>query len=442
MLEALTLVLFAAACLYGVVRPIWTVAMIVLLFPMEQLMQAAAPSLRATPLGNQAVNYIVGLVGLASMGSTILQRPDPFRGLLNGATVAVTLILIWATLTIAWSLDRTGAIDMTSLSWPYYFLRIVIGSFLLLSVEDLDRLWRYMMVLACALCILILTNPAFTSQYGRLGFVEGSKMRSNPLALGDLGAIALMLGGLLRRTGGGRLFAILRPVSVAVGTIMAIQSGARGQLFLAALTTLAFFPVAAPLKSVRAFILTLTGLAAFAVLVPVLMSFLLEGFAAQRFSLESLLYGSSSASERVANVRLLFEAFLRRPGSILTGLGYFSFNSLGGGTVYSHVIIADFIFELGLPGIAGLVTIIWVSATSSISLYRRWMLHPVLRTSTATLLAFLVFFLLLANKQGDLWGSTVLFMFMCMAGRLHARRELEDVHEEEVPPDAPEVATP
>ena len=34
MLEAFTLVLFAASCLYGVVGPIWTVAIVVLLFPM------------------------------------------------------------------------------------------------------------------------------------------------------------------------------------------------------------------------------------------------------------------------------------------------------------------------------------------------------------------------------------------------------------------------
>jgi hypothetical protein len=40
-----------------------------------------------------------------------------------------------------------------------------------------------------------------------------------------------------------------------------------------------------------------------------------------------------------------------------------------------------------------------------------------------TLLAFLAFFMRLANKLGDLWGSAVLFMFM--AGGPHARRELE-----------------
>ena len=57
------------------------------------------------------------------------------------------------------------------------------------------------------------------------------------------------------------------------------------------------------------------------------------------------------------------------------------------------------------------------------------MLYPVLRTSTATLLAFLTFFMLLANKLGDLWGSTVLFMFM--AGRPHARRELEGEQEQQ-----------
>lgn len=55
------------------------------------------------------------------------------------------------------------------------------------------------------------------------------------------------------------------------------------------------------------------------------------------------------------------------------------------------------------------------------------MLYPMLRTSTATFLAFLTFFMLLANNLGDLWGSTVLFM----AGRPHARRELEGEQEQQ-----------
>lgn len=50
-------------------------------------------------------------------------------------------------------------------------------------------------------------------------------MQSNPLALGNLGDVAPVFGGLLRRTSGGKFIAILRPISAAVGMIMAIQIG-------------------------------------------------------------------------------------------------------------------------------------------------------------------------------------------------------------------------
>ena len=413
--------LFAVSCLYGIIRPNWAVAMIVILFPIEQLLQAGAPSLRSSALGSQAVNYIVGVVGLGAGLITVLRGARPFVGLFNGISVPVTITLAWATASLLWSQDRAGGVDMTLNSWPYYFLRVLIGSFLITSVADLRSAVRSIMVLGSIVAILILANPGFTTQWGRLGIVEGGKMSSNPLALGELGGTLVLCGMLFRDQGSGLLVNAIRITAVSAGLVIAIQSGARGQVFLAVATAALFFPVAAPLGSARSAAVAVIGAAAIVVIAMFAADFLLEGVAAKRFSSEEMLYGQSSFMQRWGNVRLLYEGWVSRPELMLLGLGYFSFNALSGGEAYSHVVVADFVFELGLPGAVLLIWFVYACTRDSFALFFSARGSPIDRPAVAVLVALVVYLVLLANKQGDLWGSTGLFMVASMVGRLVVR---------------------
>jgi hypothetical protein len=423
-MDLLLATLFAVSCLFGVKNPRWMVAMIMLLYPIEQLLQAGAPFLRSGAAGGQVVNYVVGVASIGSALVVSRSSERPFMGLLNTATVTVTLLLLWATISLLWSLDRVGGLDMTLANWPYYFLRILIASFLITSVGDLRGLWLSVLTLGSTLCVLILVNPGFTSQWGRLGIVEGGKMSSNPLALGDLGALVFLSAVLFRAHGLGRWFDVVRFMAAILGIVVALQSGARGQVFLSFAIAFAGFPLALRLRNVQGFAVTVVGLLAIAAILPFFMSQLLEGVAAKRFSYDELLEGDSSATERWQNVRALFDAWSMRPQAFFVGIGYFSFGVIGGGAVYSHVIVADLVFELGIPGVVALVVLSWSTFVACKTLFMDHAGDPVERNSVAILIAVTSLFYLLANKQGDLWGSTGLFMLMAIVGRLKSRAEL------------------
>ena len=113
-----------------------------------------------------------------------------------------------------------------------------------------------------------------------------------------------------------------------------------------------------------------------------------------------------------------------RPQAFFVGIGYFSFGVIGGGAVYSHVIVADLVFELGIPGVVALVVLSWSTFVACKTLFMDHAGDPVERNSVAILIAVTSLFYLLANKQGDLWGSTGLFMLMAIVGRLKSRAEL------------------
>lgn len=428
-METLLIILFGTSCLIGAVRPSWAVAMIFLIFPIQQLLQAGAPSLMGTSLQHQIVNYSIGVVSLMSAIVVALRTERPMMGLFNPITLAITAVLVWAVFSLLWSLDRMNGLIFTAAGWPYYFLRILLATFLLTRVRDLEGVWRDLMLLGSLLCILILINPRFVSQWGRLGIVEGGKMNSNPLALGSMGGMLLISGALLRKHSRGVITNVVRIAAIGFGLVMLVQSGARGQVFLASLVTLVFFPIATPLRDFKSFALTAVGLIILAVAVPLIVTSLLEGFAAKRFSADELLYGSSSANERWNNLSLLFNAWSRSPTAPFIGLGYFSFFPIGAGAIYSHVIVADFIFELGIPGIFCLVWMAIATTKACVRLIGGQAFDPVLRCASAVLVAIIAFEFLVANKQGDLWGSTTLFMFMAIAGRLESRaRNLEFDH--------------
>jgi hypothetical protein len=431
--------LFALSCLYGLARPYWAVAMIVLVFPIEQLLQAGAPSLRTGAFGNQTINYLVGIVGLGSGFVTLLRGWRPFFGLLNGTLVCISITLIWATISLLWSQDRSGGLDMMLASWPYYFLRVLIGSFLITSIADLRKALWSLMVLGAVVAILILANPNFTAQWGRLGIVEGGKMSSNPLALGELGGILLLCGMLLRERETSALIGVIRVTAVIAGLVIAIQSGARGQVFLAVATAAFFFPIAAPFGSARSAVIAALGAGTIIVIAMFAAGFLLEGVAAKRFSSDEMLYGQSSFMQRWGNVQLLYGEWSSRPELMVLGLGYFSFNALSGGEAYSHVVVADFAFELGLPGLLLLVWFLIALFRNGLALFSAAKNSTSDRPAVTSLIALVVYFVLLANKQGDLWGSTSLFMVASILGRLVMRVGVTQTNVVEEYSDEPET---
>ena len=226
----------------------WALGMVVYINSMEQLLQTAIPYWATVGIGGQLVNYIVGIVCLIAVTLSFFRTPNLWLGFLNAAFVMITLTILWSIISLVWSLDSPGGVAMMKSRWPYYFLSVVIGSMLITDFNDLRKLVNALIVLGIGISILILVNPQFTSQYGRLGIIQGGLMTSNPLALGELGGILFVSAAVFRVNNFGRLGIILRFTGLIVGATMAVQSGSRGQVILCAIVAAIFFPVAAPMR--------------------------------------------------------------------------------------------------------------------------------------------------------------------------------------------------
>ena len=414
-------ILLLLICALACVRPVWSVALLLLMFPLEQVMQSVSPFLRTTVLGNQLVNYLLGLVAIVAAGHITLRKPITWLGYPNPTLFVITVLLAWSIVTVLWSPGRELGVSVILTRWPYFVVMVLVGSYIICDLDDVRGLVNGLVILGTVLCSIILVSPEFGSQWGRFGILEGGKLQSNPLAIGELGGATLLVGALMRRSSLG-LFALpIRIAAILLGTVVAIKSGSRGQFLFAVVLAIAFFPIAAPVRSVTAFLSTAVGMALVGGVVALLYSTLLEGLGARRFSVDQLVYGASSTFERFSNVASLGARWISNPIAVVVGLGYYAYSSFGLGSEYSHVVAADALFELGIPGAILYLTMLILIIRSSRGLMQLVGDDPVHRSAAAVLLALLAYQFLLSNKQGELWGLMSFFMLACIVARLQIR---------------------
>lgn len=451
MTEIAFLLAFAICCIVCAFRPPFAFALVVLLFPMEQVVQAHAPRLISSAIGIQAINYGVGLTALFAATKVVLTHEGGLSRWMNAATVSALVMLAWAAITLLWSPGRTDGLASVAGNWPYLVLLVILAPVLLTDVEDLRVSIQALLVLGMILCAVVVMSPEFTSKYGRLGYTIAAGVRSNPLAIGELGGVVLLVAATIR---GSTLLGVpllpLRIAAALLGVLVAIKSGSRGQLLFAVIVAVLCVPVATPIRNVGAFLSSAVIIIVTILVVDFVISTQLGGFEARRFSGESVLYGDSSAFGRVRNVTAMASEWIRNPVAIVAGLGYNAFSQLPAavGQPYSHVIFADAIFELGLPGLAMLVVGLVASTSSAVRLWRAHAADRRLRAAVAVLIGMFLYQVLLVNKQGAIWGVPIFFTFEAVLTRLWLRErdaievaQETDSHEEPEPHDGFAVAS-
>lgn len=421
------LVLFAASILLAVRLPPLAAALTILMIPLEQVVQGAAPALRAGA-GGQLVNYLIGGTCLLSTGLAVLRTPDRASRIVTSTLVLTLALYLWATVSLIWSPGRQAGLEMVTWGTPYLGVTILLAPILIKDVEEYAAFNRWVVVIGTLIILGYLSNPVFEMKLGRLTMSLGGGMVSSALAVGELGGTVLVSAALARGGEFGLLGNMIRFSATIAAIALAIMSGSRGQFFFAILIVVLFIPAAAPILNVRRFVGTALAITFIGIAAYLAMGFILEGFAAKRFDTEQLLYGSSSASGRIRNSMLLLEAWLQDPKAPLLGLGYNAFSALPGafGEPYSHVMMADAIFELGLVGLVLTLVGLYIPVMAGIRLFRRHVANPVHRAAIATLLAQITYQFLLTNKQGSLWGVPVIFFYLLAAARMEA---IESDHE-------------
>jgi hypothetical protein len=400
---------FLAACFAGFRRPGFALALVVLMFAVKQFLQSTNAWLANTQAGSVTINAAVLTVALLAIAKRATSNEPQSRAIrVNVPWISAVMLFAWSVITCIWT-PSDEAWPSVMIGLPYFLLMIVVAPALVSDLEDIGDFQMGLLVLGTTTSLLILVSPDFSSKFGRLG-VEIAGVRSNPLALGELGGMLLLSAVLMRRPGAGWL--VLRITAAVLGTIIAVRSGSRGQYLYAVIVAIVCYPLAAPLRSFRLFALTVAGIGIFGTASLLLLDILIsDPNEARRFSIEAFLYGESSATGRLSNIYALYSAWASDALAPLIGLGYHAFDTLSDsiGQPYSHVLFADAIFELGLPGVVLMSVFVGYSVASARSLLRQSESRPGARPLVALLVGWFAYQVLLVNKQGSLWGAPTLF---------------------------------
>ncbi len=422
MIELATVGFFVLTCLIATRSAAWALALVFVMYSLEQALQSSSGIfLRIPPLANVCVAMSVGVCIVASL--TRLRRP--LHGFATPQLLAVTAMFVWAAASLLWTPSTESGLSLTRWGVPYVLLMVYAAPLLIDEVTSLRRFLYAFLLIGTATTALVVLNPGFTLKAGRLGIDIGGGFRTNPLAIGELGGMMLIVGVLsMRLANSATLSAMLRIAACLLGGYLALQSGSRGQLVFALAVSIFFTPMARKITNISRFL----GIAAGAViLVPMAIwaaQYFLGSQELRRWDLNVLADG---ANVRNQNILDLFRAFATAPLAWFLGLGFNAFTSVTPTTEpYSHIFFVDVLTELGIPMFILLLWWLKKLFGDAMWLFRRFADDADERASITCLCAMFVFQLLIVNKQGYLWSATLFFLPGIMITRLRLREESLD----------------
>ncbi len=422
MTQTLTLVVFGIGCLMAVLRPGWGLALVMSMFTLEQALQASSPIfLRFLSLANVLVALSVGF----GVSRSLLQQNRPFLGYASAVWIGVITLHLWACATLLWTPAYVAALSLTTSNIPYLILFIVFAPLLVDGIDSIESFLRAYLLLGSAVVVVILINPNFTFKLGRLGVDLSALVRSNPLAMGELGGSLMLVAVLFRIGVRSAYLTLLRFAAFFLGAILALQSGSRGQSLFAVVLALVFYPLSTKIKNIMGFVWTAIGAVVLIPVVLILAGQLLGSSEIRRWDADVLAGGTEI---RVANAMDLISAFLRYPPAWVAGLGSNAFSAYTAAShePYSHFLFLDIVTELGIPMFVMFCAMSLIVWRDSRWLFNRFAEDPVPRASLSVLFALLGYQILLVNKQGYLWAASTFFLLMVVLTRIRQRTEAAD----------------
>ncbi|MEY4833733.1 MAG: hypothetical protein RL527_1946 [Planctomycetota bacterium] len=429
MIEFLTVGFFVIACLLAVRNTAWALALVVSMYALEQALQASSGIfMRITPLANVCVAVAAGL-------SVVLNLPSqdrPFRGYATPIFSVALGFFVWAMISLLWTPAFEAAWGLTRWGIPYVILFLMVAPLLIDGMASLDRFFRAFLILGSITTILILINPAFTVKLGRLGVDLDATVRTNPLVIGELGGLMILVAALAPVDGSAPKAVLARLVAFGLGGVLSLQSGSRGQLIFALGLAVIAFPFARRIRNIAGFFGTVAAVALMIPLVLFLAQLVLGTDELRRWELSTLVGG---ANTRVLNILDLFAAFANRPSAWVVGLGFNAFSWVSGANKepYSHALVVDMLTELGIPAF---VVFCWWSLRvlqDGLWLLRRFGDDDSGRATASLLMVLFVYETLLVNKQGYLWAATLFFLVGIAITRVRVREEALDAEYAEDP---------
>ncbi|MCE9619798.1 MAG: hypothetical protein K8R92_07795 [Planctomycetes bacterium] len=417
MFGPVVLVAFVVLCLGALVKPHWALALLLLMYPLEQGLQGWFPMF----VERQALaNYIVGVVVVICLFQAYIRGLIDFEGYFNPVWVTIFVAYIYSFITIIWTPATDNAWQLVIDGWPYTVMYMLIAPLLLSEIKDWHNTLVVAIVFGCVSAVAMLISPEFTLKQGRLGMDFTSKLRSSPLAIGELGGFLMLATTLLVLPGSSFISKVYRFFAFFAGVVLSIYSGSRGQFIFAGFLSVVFFPLSRPIKNVSQFFLLSFGAVGLLGVVGLVVAFLVgDPEIAMRWLNPQ--EADRAVGLRSANIVDLLDGFMRAPAMWLPGLGLNAFTALTGSTEpYSHSIFVDVLAEMGLVAFVIMIACLWSILRRSIQLIRENLLLPDSRSASVVMVALCAYQLLLMNKQGQLWASQNTLVYFLLLAKITA----------------------
>lgn len=394
---------------------------LLLLYPMEQVLQANIPQLGGALW---LTNVIVGLLVLLGAFRAFLAPPLPITGYFNAGMITTILLYLWAMGGVLLSPDIDASIEKVRSAIPYFTLLLVFPTLLVTRLEDWRRLITPTMIAGCVVLVLMLLSPrtyfAGTRLVIDLEDITGGA--GNPLATAQLGGLLAIFGVLYRPVSGGGTLLLVRIAAIGLGLGIAALSGSRGQLLAAVGASVVCYPIARQVRNVGQFAGTVVSAGLFVIVGYLVLQRVLSGAAGERWDAEQLQEGIDSRAQFAA---LALSEWAADPAAWVFGLGTFSSGSSNAALdgTYVHNSIVQALTENGIVGL-GLFLLVGVfTAIAGRKLIRWYVDRPEMRSAAACAIAMALYEFALSLKQGDYVATGAPIWAMLIVTKMAAAEE-------------------
>lgn len=408
-------ILMALAALMVIWRPATVLGLVVISYAFEGWLQSQSTYFVAN---TSLHNLVTGSHIVLASGVQMLrkQREGGGGGRPNTTLWFVAVLFTWSALTALWSIDRSVSVEAWRSTLIYNATFIGLLPLVFYDLRDVrDGLFAALFFGAACCALMLFAAPWFYRGL-ELSAPIGDKRMTNPLEIGTLGGVVLLLAATLRPSGAVAILRLAQWGLIPLALAVMIQSGSRGQFFGSIVVGIAFFPMSRRVKDVPRFLgvalglVLLTGLGWF-----VVSQVGLSGRFAGR-EMTDVMMGT-----RVRYALDLAAGWLRAgPFYWVMGLGVASSPAVTD-AAYIHNVPLEILFELGIVGAGLFAGLVLATLFHGLRLWRLSRNFEDARSITAALLALTLFYAVLSLKQGSMLGSPMLFASFLIVARSSLR---------------------
>jgi hypothetical protein len=411
-----------AHVIWSLSRPSVILSMILLMFALDQWGSALASGYLPT---EAFTNYLVAALTALSI-FVLYMFGKPHRFLSGPAFWLVIALYVYAFISMSWVTVPAQAMDLWSSSLPYLIVFLCGAPLLVQSIDDIEEPLKAFLLLGIPLIFCM----NFFLEWGYRGFVVDGEVTRLPLALAQFGGYLMITAALFtpRQSDRRAYWILIRLAAFALGALLIIKTGARGQFISATLCSAVIFGLGRANFSIPKLILS-SVIASFLVATAYFgaISYMKSDPALQatagRWSIDRLFEDYGERSIRVLRIEAMLKEWGSSPGKMLIGLGNSASydpgitGCAGGKGCYPHNLPVEILTEEGLVGFtiyASLLLYICFVAVRAIS---DPTIDPERKPALKVLLAFVIFEAILSLKQGSLLGNWGFCLFAILLDR-------------------------